>query len=90
MAVELLVCRRGDETWAARTEAGRVAELRVEIDEADTSVGRIVKARVSKVLPGIQSAFVDIGTERHAFLHVSDLWLPGEPPPATAQAIAVG
>jgi ribonuclease G len=89
MPVELLVCRRGGETWVARTVAGRVAELRVELDEADAAVGRIFKGRVSKVLPGIQSAFVDIGTERHAFLHVTDLWLPGESPPATAQAIAI-
>jgi len=59
-------------------------ELRVEDDRAALSVGDIVKARVSKILPGIQAAFLDAGQERDAFLHVSDLLLPGEmaPPPA--------
>ena len=53
-------------------------ELRVEDERAALAVGHIVKARVSKVLPGIQSAFLDVGQDRDAFLHVNDLLLPGE------------
>ena len=53
-------------------------ELRAERDGDSVAVGQIVKARVAKVLPGIQSAFLDIGLGRDAFLHVADLILPGE------------
>ena len=80
MPAELLVSRRGDQTWAALREAGRTVELRVESDQAGPRVGRIFKARVSKVLPGIQCAFLDLGSERQGFLHVRDLLLPGEQP----------
>lgn len=61
-------------------------ELRVEDERAPLSVGQIIKARVSKILPGIQSAFLDVGQERDAFLHATDLLLPGEsaPPPLLA------
>ena len=60
-------------------------ELRVEDERMPLSVGQIIKARVSKILPGIQSAFLEVGQERDAFLHATDLLLPGEsapPPPA--------
>ncbi len=58
-------------------EGGDAVELRVD-DGQDGIVGRLVKGRVTKVLPGIQSAFLDIGLDRDAFLHVADLLLPGE------------
>ena len=78
MPSELLVSRIGCQTWAAMREDGTLAELRVERSDEQGSVGRIVKARVSKVLPGIQSAFLDIGLDRDAYLHASGLRLPGE------------
>jgi ribonuclease G len=80
---ELLVSRAGGRTCTALREDGVTVELRVEDDGAALAVGHVVKARVSKILPGIQSAFLDVGQERDAFLHVSDLLLPGEQvPPA--------
>ena len=80
MSTELLCSRFGGQCWAALREDGSVVELRVERDGQPPQVGRIVKARVTRVLPGLQSAFVDIGTDRDAFLHVADLLLPGERP----------
>jgi ribonuclease G len=78
---ELLVSRAGGRTCTALREDGVTVELRVEDERAALAVGHIVKARVSKILPGIQSAFLDVGLERDAFLHVNDLLLPGEAPP---------
>jgi len=75
---ELLVSRAGCRTSTALREDGVTVELRVEDDHTDLSVGDVVKARVSKILPGIQSAFLDAGQDRDAFLHASDLLLPGE------------
>jgi ribonuclease G len=78
---ELLVSRAGGRTSTALREDGATVELRIEDDRTALAVGDIVKARVSKILPGIQSAFLDAGQDRDAFLHVSDLLLPGEPLP---------
>jgi ribonuclease G len=85
---ELLVSRAGGRTCAALREGGVTVELRVEDERAALAVGHIVKARVSKILPGIQSAFLDVGQERDAFLHVNDLLLPGEDPPPRLLALA--
>ncbi|HEU4522285.1 MAG TPA: Rne/Rng family ribonuclease, partial [Thermoanaerobaculia bacterium] len=54
-------------------DEGQVAELWVERTRHRTVVGNIYKGRVTKVLPGMQSAFVDLGLERDAFLYVSDV-----------------
>jgi ribonuclease G len=78
MKSELFVSRFAGRTWSVLREAGEVVELRVDDGQPEGLVGRLVKARVTKVLPGIQSAFLDIGLERDAFLHVADLLLPGE------------
>jgi ribonuclease G len=78
LSSELLVSRAGGRTCAALREHGVTVELRVEDDSRTLAVGHIVKARVSKILPGVQSAFLDVGQDRDAFLHVSDLLLPGE------------
>ncbi len=79
MSVELFVSRRGRQYWTALREDGRVVELRVEESDGP-EVGRVVKARVTNVVTGIQSAFLDLGTERDGFLHGADLWLPGDKP----------
>jgi ribonuclease G len=82
MTRELLVSRFGGRVWAAVREGGSTIELRVEESgERRGAAGTLVKGRVTKVLPGMQSAFVDIGLERDAFLHVSELLLPEEAPP---------
>jgi ribonuclease G len=82
---ELLVSRLGGRTCTALREDGVVVELRVEDQGEGLPAGRIVKARVSKILPGIQSAFLAVGGDRDAFLHAADLLVPGEsrpiPPP---------
>ena len=62
----------------ARREDGSVVELRAEQDDDEVRSGCIVKARVTNVLPGIQSAFLDIGGDRSVFLHASDLSGVGE------------
>ena len=49
-------------------------ELHVERTSARGLVGNIYMGRVVRVLPGMQSAFIDIGGERAAFLHVADIW----------------
>src|SRR2546427_3953204 len=63
----------GDEPWGAVLDDGLVVELHVENASRPGTAGNVYKGRVSQVLPGMQAAFVDIGTERDAFLHVSDL-----------------
>jgi ribonuclease G len=78
---ELLCSRLGGRTVVALREDGVTAELRVEDQGAGPAAGHILKVRVSKILPGIQSAFLDAGQERDAFLHVSDLLLPGDAAP---------
>ena len=72
MRRELLVARRSGESWAIVVENGRPVELRVEAPGASRS-GQIVKVAVAKIVPGIQSAFVDLGGGRQGFLHASDL-----------------
>ncbi len=82
MPSELLVSSAGGQTWAAIRERGASVELRVEDDDPAPSVGCVVKGRVVNVLPGIQSAFIDIGLDRNGFLHVADLAPePGGPAP---------
>ena len=88
MSSELLVSRAGGRTCTALREDGVTVELRVEDDSRALAVGHIVKARVSKILPGVQSAFLDVGQERDAFLHATDLLLPGEAAPPPIEALA--
>jgi ribonuclease G len=78
MLRELFISRLGGQLWSALREDGSVVELHVQRGRDDAPVGRIIKARVTNVLRGIQSAFLDVGTERGAFLHAGDLVLPGE------------
>ncbi len=59
-------------------EDERLVELLVDRPELDRTVGNIYLAKVEAVLPGMQAAFVDIGTEKSAFLHASDLVEPEE------------
>ena len=74
MPKELIVSVAAQETKAAILENGEVVELHVEREHDKGIVGRICKGRVTKVLPGMQSAFVDIGLDRDAFLYVSDFF----------------
>ena len=73
MDKELIVSSNRYETIAAILEDDQVTEIFIERERQRGVVGNIYKGRVSKVLPGMQSAFVDIGLDRAAFLYVSDV-----------------
>jgi ribonuclease G len=70
---EILVNATARETRVAILEDDLLVELMVDRPDAARMVGDVYKGRVEAVLPGIQAAFVDIGTEKAAFLHVSDV-----------------
>ena len=75
MAKELIVSVNGREKKIAIIENEKVTEFYIERGETEQGiVGNIYKGRVMRVLPGMQSAFVDIGLERDAFLYVSDFF----------------
>src|SRR5579885_666685 len=78
MKREILINANPRETRVAIIEDDQLAELLVDRPEARRMVGDIYLGRVEAVLPGIQAAFVDIGTEKSAFLHASDLVYPDD------------
>src|SRR6478735_2697419 len=71
MSREIVINAAKHESRIAVLDEGQVVELWVERTRHRTVVGNIYKGRVTKVLPGMQSAFVDLGLERDAFLYVS-------------------
>src|SRR5512147_2060186 len=71
---DILINITPQETRVAVLLAGVVQELHVERSATRGLVGNVYLGRVARVLPGMQSAFVDIGFERAAFLHVADIW----------------
>jgi len=73
MNKEMIISSNGHETRVAILEDDQLAELFVEREQNRGVVGNVYKGRVSKVLPGMQSSFVDIGLERDGFLYVSDV-----------------
>jgi Rne/Rng family ribonuclease len=75
MAKELIVSLNGREKKIAIIEDDQVTEFYIERGEENQGiVGNIYKGRVMRVLPGMQSAFVNVGLERDAFLYVSDFF----------------
>lgn len=74
MTDEILINVTPQETRVAVIEEGVVQELHIERASSIGLVGNIYLGKVSRVLPGMQSAFVDIGLDRAAFLHVDDIW----------------
>jgi len=73
MQKEMIVSSNGHETMVAILEDDLVAEIFVERERHRGVVGNVYKGRVSKVLPGMQSSFIDIGLERDGFLYVADV-----------------
>src|SRR6266851_3836187 len=73
MQKEMIVSSNGHETMVAILEDDLVAEIFVERERQRGVVGNVYKGRVSKVLPGMQSSFIDIGLERDGFLYVADV-----------------
>jgi ribonuclease G len=76
---EILINVTPQETRVAITGSGVVQELLIERTASRGLVGNIYMGRVARVLPGMQSAFVEIGLERAAFLHVADIWEERKP-----------
>jgi len=74
MSEEILVNVTPQETRVAVLGSGQVQELVVERAASRGLVGNIYMGKVARVLPGMQSAFVEVGLERAAFLHVADLF----------------
>jgi len=73
MNKEMIVSSNGHETIVAILEDDLVAEVFVERERQRGVVGNVYKGRVSKVLPGMQSSFIDVGLERDGFLYVADV-----------------
>ncbi len=76
MSKELFVSSTPHETKVAVVEEDQLTEIYFERENEYTLAGSIYKGRVTRVLPGMQSAFVEIGLERDAFLYVTDFFEP--------------
>src|SRR6202142_2838383 len=90
MSEDILINVTPQETRVAVIRSGVAQGLHIERSANRGLVGNIYMGKVARVLPGMQSAFVEIGLERAAFLHVADIWEErptghgGAEPPKTA------
>src|SRR3954466_12554792 len=75
MSTELIINASLPETRIALLESGEIQDLLIERAQGKGIVGNIYKGRVTRVLPGMQAAFVDIGLEKAAFLYVDDVFV---------------
>ncbi|MDQ8022982.1 MAG: ribonuclease G [Moraxellaceae bacterium] len=75
MSEEYLINFTPQETRVALMHHGSVQELHIEREHSRGIVGNVYLGKVVRVLPGMQSAFIEIGLDRTAFLHVADIWL---------------
>src|ERR1035437_3122962 len=75
MAKELIINASLPEVRIALLEEGRIQELLIERASEKGIVGNIYKGKVTRVLPGMQAAFVDIGLDKAAFLYVDDIYV---------------
>ena len=73
MTKEMIISSNGHETMVAILEDDLVAEIFVERERHRGVGGNVYKGRVSKVLPGMQSSFIDLGLERDGFLYVTEV-----------------
>ncbi len=73
MTSELIINVTREESRVALLEGGQVVELNIERKRDASLVGNIYKGKVLKILPGMQSSFIDIGLEKAAFLYVADI-----------------
>jgi ribonuclease G len=73
VAAEILINCRPQETRVAYVEAGVLTDLKIERKTSPTLVGSVLRGKVSRVLPGMQAAFVDVGLDKAAFLYVGDI-----------------
>src|SRR5260370_11158060 len=96
MSKELVISAASHERRVAILEEGQLVEIYIEREKEFALVGSIYKGKVTRVLPGMQSAFVDIGLDGDAFLYVSDVFenledydhgQPHEQPQASATSL---
>ena len=73
MQKEIIISDDEYESRCAIVEDGVLSEIEIERRDDEQTLGNVYKGRVENVLPGMQIAFVDIGLDRHAFLHASDI-----------------
>ena len=73
MNKEMIISSTDHDTRVAILEDDQVVEIFIERERSRSVVGNVYKGRVSKVLPGMQSSFIDLGLERDGFLYVSDV-----------------
>src|SRR5712691_2337585 len=73
MTKEMIISSNGHETMVAILEDDLVAEIFIERERQRGVAGNVCKGRVSKVLPGMQSSFIDVGLERDGFLYVTEV-----------------
>src|ERR1043165_6825255 len=73
MTKEMIISSNSHETVVAILEDDQVAEVFVERERQRGVVGNVYKGRVSKVLPGMQASFIDLGLERDGFLYVAEV-----------------
>jgi len=78
MSVEILINVTPQESRVAFVEQGVLQEIMIERNSKQGIVGNIYRGNVCRVLPGMEAAFIDIGQEKAAFLHASDLRFPTE------------
>ena len=78
MSAEILINVTPQESRVALLENGILQEIMVERSSNQGIVGNIYKGKVCRVLPGMEAAFIDIGQEKAAFLHASDLRFPAQ------------
>lgn len=71
--LEILVCREKQKKQIALVENGKLVEIYEETEEENKNEGNIYVGRVKDIIPGMQAAFIDIGTEKNGFIHVKDL-----------------
>jgi len=93
MSDEFLINFSPQETRVALMQQGVVQELHIERTASRGMVGKVYLGKIVRVLPGMQSAFIDIGLERTAFLHIADLWEArhyGEPARPIERLLAEG
>ena len=90
---DILINVTPQETRVAVMQQGVVQELHIERGGNRGMVGNVYIGRVKRVLPGMQSAFIDIGQDRSAFLHVADIWenqLNGDPAKPIEKVLSEG
>ena len=88
---EIVITSRANEVQVALLEDKKLMEIHTEKSSSQFSVGDIYLGRVKKIMPGLNAAFVDVGSEREAFLHYLDLGIHGRTINAfVSQAITTG